>query len=59
MKPNKGQAVWSYIRERNTEEPAQLCRVGLIDCTREYTYGQIFTEWEHYARVLPDSKDKE
>ena len=47
-----GEGVWSYIRAQNTAKPSQLCRVGLIDCTREYTYGQIFTEWEHYARVF-------
>ena len=50
--PKKGQGVWACVRERNTTEPARLCRVGMIDCTREYTYGQIFTEWEHYARVF-------
>ena len=24
----------------------------MIDCTREYTYAQMFTEWERYARVF-------
>ena len=52
MKSNKEQAVWSYVREQNTAKPEQLCKTALIDCTREYTYGQIFTEWEHYARVF-------
>ena len=51
-KTSNEQSVWKYIKERNTVSPAQLCRTALIDCTREYTYGQMFVEWEHYARVF-------
>ena len=46
------QSVWRYIRERNTADRTLVCRTALIDCTREYTYGQMFTEWGHYARVF-------
>lgn len=46
------QSIWKYIREKNTADPYMLCRTAVIDCTREYTYGQMFTEWEHYARVF-------
>ena len=49
---NNDQCVWKYIKSRNTREKSQLCRTALIDCTREYTYGQMFVEWEHYARVF-------
>ncbi len=41
------QSVWRYVRERNTED--RFVNEGWI---REYTYGQMFTEWEHYARVI-------
>ncbi|MBR2707045.1 MAG: acyl--CoA ligase [Mogibacterium sp.] len=46
------QSIWRYIREKNSAEPYMLCRTAVIDCTREYTYGQMFTEWEHYARAF-------
>lgn len=46
------QSVWKYIREKNSVHPSMLCRTAIIDCTREYTYGQMFTEWEHYARAF-------
>lgn len=51
MKDINEQSIWKYIKERNSS-PARLCRTALIDCTREYTYGQMFVEWEHYARVF-------
>lgn len=46
------QCVWKYVKERNTADCDQLCRTAIIDCTRTYSYGQMFTEWEHYARVF-------
>ena len=51
MKDINEQSIWKYIKERNSL-PARLCRTALIDCTREYTSGQMFVEWEHYARVF-------
>ena len=46
------QSVWRYVKECNTADPSRVCRTAVIDCTREYTYGQMLTEWEHYARVF-------
>ena len=51
-KISNDQCIWKYIKSRNTVKPSQVCRTALIDCTREYTYGQMFVEWEHYARVF-------
>ncbi|MBR1507858.1 MAG: acyl--CoA ligase [Eubacterium sp.] len=52
VETNNDQCVWKYIKSRNTRKQSQLCNTALIDCTREYTYGQMFVEWEHYARVF-------
>ena len=46
------QKVWSNLKERISADPALLKRTALIDCTRDYTYEQMFTEWERYARVF-------
>ena len=46
------QSIWSYIRERVSAEPACLDRTAVIDCTRQYSYAQMFSEWERYARVF-------
>ena len=50
-RPDNGQSIWRYIRQRNSA-PERLKSTALIDCTREYTYGQMFSEWERYARVF-------
>ena len=46
------QKIWANIKERRSAEPKLLQRTALIDCTREYTYGQMFEEWDRYARVF-------
>ena len=45
-------SVWQYIRERCDAEPDRFHKTAIIDCTREYTYAQMFLEWERYARVF-------
>ena len=47
-----GQRVWRCIRQKYSADPARLRRTAVIDCTREYTYEQMFAEWERYARVF-------
>ena len=49
---NIGQRVWRYIRQQNSADPARLRAKAVIDCTRDYTYAQMFAEWERYARVF-------
>lgn len=49
---NIGQRVWSYIRQQNSADPARLRAKAVIDCIRDYTYEQMFAEWERYARVF-------
>ena len=46
------QKVWANIKERISADPALLKRTAIIDCTREYTFEQMFAEWERYARVF-------
>jgi acyl-coenzyme A synthetase/AMP-(fatty) acid ligase len=46
------QSVWKYIRERSFSDLARLSKTAVIDCTREYTYAQMFGAWERYARVF-------
>ena len=46
------QSIWKYIQERNAADPSHCRRTAVIDCTREYTYAQMFGEWERYARVF-------
>ena len=46
------QKVWSNLKERITVDPANLKKTAIIDCTREYTYEQMFEEWDRYAKVF-------
>jgi len=45
------QSIWSYVRQRNAA-PERLNATALIDCTREYSFAEMFDEWERYARVF-------
>lgn len=45
------QKIWKYTRECNSDEE-RLDDVAVIDCTREYTYRQMFEEWSRYAKVF-------
>ena len=46
------QPIWSYIKKRRSVDAELLKNTALIDCTREYTYEQMFEEWDKYARVF-------
>ncbi len=46
------QSIWSCIIEKNSCDPAKLSKTAIIDCSREYTYRQMFAEWERYAQVF-------
>ena len=46
------QSIWKYIRQRIADDPRRLSRTAVIDCTRQYSYAQMFDEWERYARVF-------
>ena len=46
------QKVWAYIKERVSADEEWLKRTAAVDCTREYTYEQVFDEWERYARAF-------
>lgn len=45
-------AVWSYLKEKTSGDPARLSKTALIDCTGEYSYSRMFDEWDRYARVF-------
>lgn len=46
------QNVWRYVRELILSQPEHLKHTALIDCTRTYSYEQMFSAWESYARVF-------
>jgi len=46
------QAVWKCIKENILAEEEKLKAVAVIDCTRQYTYEQMFNEWDRYAKVF-------
>ncbi len=46
------QPIWSCVKERRSVDPDLLQNIALIDCTKEYTYEQMFEEWDKYARVF-------
>ena len=51
-KVKKEQKAWKYIRELCGCNASDLNRVAVIDGNRQYTYGQMFREWERYASVF-------
>ena len=46
------QKVWANLKERVSYDEAILKRTALIDCSRTYTYQQMFDEWDRYARAF-------
>jgi acetyl esterase/lipase len=44
--------VWRSIRDKLCFDESALDRTAIIDCTTEYTYEQMYGEWERYARVF-------
>ena len=48
----QNQKLWANIKERRSFDPKLLKRTAIMDCTREYTYEQMFQEWERYGRVF-------
>ena len=46
------QKIWQYIKKRAELEPERLYAPAILDCSRTYTYGQMFAEWDRYARVF-------
>lgn len=46
------QNISSYIKERNSVDPVQMKATAIIDCAGEYTYEEMFAEWDRYAAVF-------
>ena len=46
------QKIWKYIKESAAVDPDRLSLPAIMDCSRNYTYGQMFEEWDKYARVF-------
>ena len=44
--------AWRSIKERLLCDDSMLGRTAIIDCAREYTYEQMYGEWERYARAF-------
>jgi len=46
------QKVWQYVKERASVEPDRMYAPAIMDCSRTYTYAQMFDQWDRYARVF-------
>ena len=46
------QKVWKFIRDTNSISLGDLNKPAVIDGIRQYTYGQMFHEWDRYAAVF-------
>ena len=46
------QKLWQYLEERNSADDRSKRAIAIIDGTREYTYEQLFAEYDRYARVF-------
>ena len=46
------QKVWQYVKQRASVEPERLYAPAIMDCSRTYTYEQMFEQWDRYARVF-------
>ena len=46
------QKIWQYIKRRAELEPERLYLPAILDCSGTYTYGQMFAQWDRYARVF-------
>ena len=46
------QKSWKYIRELNSFSEKRLNSAALTDCSRDYTYRQLFRKWDRFAEVF-------
>ena len=46
------QKVWKFVRDTNSIALDDLNKTAVIDGVRQYTYGQMFHEWDRYAAVF-------
>ena len=46
------QKVWSDLKEQVLIDPDNANKIAIYDCTRRYTYGEMFNEWDRYAKVF-------
>ncbi len=49
---NRKQKAWKFIRDVNGISLKNLSSIAIYDGVKEYTYGQMFREWERYASVF-------
>ena len=51
-KVKKEQKAWKYLRDTCGQNGSDLNKLAIIDGDIQYTYAQIFREWERYAAVF-------
>ena len=51
-KVKKNQKAWKYLRDMYDQNRSELNRLAIIDGDMQYTYAQMFREWERYAAVF-------
>ena len=43
------QKMWKFVKELNSYSDERLEAIALTDCSRDYTYRQLFRLWDRYA----------
>ena len=51
-KVKKEQKAWKYLRDLYGQNGSELNKLAIIDGDIQYTYAQMFREWERYAAVF-------
>lgn len=51
-KVKKEQKAWKYLRNLYGQDGSELNKLAIIDGDIQYTYAQVFREWERYAAVF-------
>ena len=46
------QKIWQYVKARAELDPDRMYAPAIMDCSRTYTYAQMFEQWDRYARVF-------
>ncbi len=49
---DRNRKAWKFIRDVNGISLKNLSAIAIFDGSKEYTYGQMFREWERYASVF-------
>ena len=46
------QKFWSFLKKLNSDSEEKLDKTAIIDTDREFTYRQMYRQWDRYAEVF-------